>query len=230
LIFFFNFIGWMFGATIFGLCMWIRFDNDMQQWIIDLGLYNYWTGIYILLAGAALVLFVTFLGCCGSIMESRGLLGVFCGALAITFVVELAGAAYLLANGIGGTSLTWQLNSAILNYINEYDFNPQKSKILATVQSTIGCCGSTGSLDYDTVHKPVPIECRNPITGSEWTFGCVEAFTNFLEGISGWVAGIALVLCVLQIVGIIGAIVLIKKLKEEDEEGGRYDPVTVIKS
>ena len=34
--------------------------------------------------------------------------------------------------------------------------------------SQIGCCGAKGSEDYNDALKPVPQECRHPITGIEY--------------------------------------------------------------
>lgn len=54
-------------------------------------------------------------------------------------------------------------------------------------------------MDYITLRKPLPTECRNTVTGNAFFYGCVEEISWFLEGRSGWLAGLSLGLCMLHV-------------------------------
>jgi len=38
----------------------------------------------------------------------------------------------------------------------------------------VGCCGADGSQDFINALKPVPMECRDLVTGVEYTYGCQQ--------------------------------------------------------
>jgi hypothetical protein len=54
-------------------------------------------------------------------------------------------------------------------------------------------------MDYLTLLKPLPTECRDTVTGNAFFHGCVEELTWFLEARSGWLAGLALGLCMIHV-------------------------------
>ena len=54
-------------------------------------------------------------------------------------------------------------------------------------------------MDYLTLLKPLPTECRDTVTGNAYFHGCVAELTWFLEGRSGWLAGLALSLCMIHV-------------------------------
>ena len=60
---------------------------------------NFYSGIYILLAGSSLMLIVAFLGCCGAFRESQGMLVGFLSCLLVVIVAQIAAAAWLYTNG-----------------------------------------------------------------------------------------------------------------------------------
>ncbi len=62
-------------VVILTLGLWIRYDWDFKHYILELRLYQFWTGVYILIAAASIVMAISFLGCCGAIMENPTVLG-----------------------------------------------------------------------------------------------------------------------------------------------------------
>jgi len=100
--------------------------------------------------------------------------------------VEIAGAVVILVFGIEQSDkLTDELNESLLKLIHRKDYDPRATRILNKVQEyvrmksnrrsrtllivfQVGCCGASGSNDYNKAHKPVPMECRNPVTGIEY--------------------------------------------------------------
>lgn len=54
---------------MFGLCMWLRLDPGFQEWVEFLDMYEFYIGIYILLAASIFVIIITFVGCGVALME-----------------------------------------------------------------------------------------------------------------------------------------------------------------
>lgn len=54
-------------------------------------------------------------------------------------------------------------------------------------------------MDYLDLLKPLPNECRDTVTGNAFFHGCVDEITWYLEGRSGWIAGITLGSCMLNV-------------------------------
>jgi hypothetical protein len=62
-------------VVILTLGLWIRYDWDFKHYILELHLYQFWTGVYILIAAASIVMALSFIGCCGTITENPTILG-----------------------------------------------------------------------------------------------------------------------------------------------------------
>lgn len=54
---------------MFGLCMWLRLDPNFQEWVNFLEIYEFYIGIYILLAASIFIVVITFIGCGVALME-----------------------------------------------------------------------------------------------------------------------------------------------------------------
>lgn len=75
MIWFFCLFSKLTAVVILTLGLWIRYDWDFKHYILELRLYQFWTGVYILIAAASIVMAISFLGCCGTIMENPTVLG-----------------------------------------------------------------------------------------------------------------------------------------------------------
>uniref|UniRef100_A0A182MYF9 Tetraspanin n=1 Tax=Anopheles dirus TaxID=7168 RepID=A0A182MYF9_9DIPT len=57
------------GAGLFAFTIFIRAEPGFDEWIAILDVYQYYIGVYILIAAGALVMIFSFLGCCSALME-----------------------------------------------------------------------------------------------------------------------------------------------------------------
>ncbi|CAG0921602.1 unnamed protein product, partial [Notodromas monacha] len=135
--------------------------------------------------------------------------------LGILFLMELAGAAYVLDNGIEYSKFSDWSKGRFTQLIMKYDDEHRSRRIMNMIQEFIGCCGSKGPMDYDRMGKEIPHECRNKVTGNVYKDGCSEVFAWYMETKSGWIAGIALTLCLLQLFGLAFGICLCRALQRE---------------
>lgn len=55
---------------MFGLTVWIRSEPGFDEWVSLLGIYSFYTGIYILIGASIIVMIVAFLGCGSALMEN----------------------------------------------------------------------------------------------------------------------------------------------------------------
>lgn len=62
------------------------------------------------------------------------------------------------------------------------------------------CCGARGSEDYIEALKPVPMECRDPIDGGEFAYGCAQQFAWWLEPWSATLSGVCFFFILVHIV------------------------------
>ena len=63
----------------------------------------------------------------------------------------------------------------------------------------VACCGSEGPNDYLNLRQPLPIECRDTITGHAFANGCVDELTWYLEDKSIWAAAMAMSLAMIHV-------------------------------
>ncbi len=80
---------------------------------VDIGLFR--AAAVLLIVVSALVLVLTFLGCCGALKESRCLLGLYFAALLCMFVAMIVGAV------VGYSQSLEEVNQVLLDSITEYD-------------------------------------------------------------------------------------------------------------
>ncbi|XP_076298550.1 tetraspanin 2A isoform X4 [Lasioglossum baleicum] len=201
---------------MFGLCIWLRLDPGFQEWVEFLDIYEFYNGIYILLAASILIIIITFIGCGVALMEHVLGLFVFVGLQLFCYVMGLAGTALLLDYSTYDSQIQPLIRKSMLSLINNYQ-DDRATYVLQLVQESIGCCGADGPRDYLTLKKPLPNECRDSVTGNAFFHGCVEEISWFLEGRSGWLAGLALALCVLHIIIAALSVTLVRAIKKEEQ-------------
>ncbi|KAK3915354.1 Tetraspanin-2A [Frankliniella fusca] len=210
-----NIVGFLVGAALFGMCIWMRKDPGMEDWVTRLDLWEFYSGVYVLLAASVIVLVTTFVGCCSALTENQQALHLFAGAQALCFVVGLAGSAVLLDYSTYNSHIQPILRRVFRQLIMNSQYE-DVSYVLNQVQESVSCCGADGAADYLQLRKPLPSECRDTVTGNAFFYGCVEELTWFLEERAAWVAGIAMTLCFSHVVNAVLALLLVKALRQEE--------------
>ncbi|KAI8440458.1 hypothetical protein MSG28_001750 [Choristoneura fumiferana] len=211
----------LFGISIFALCLWICIEPGFNEWMRVLELQKYFIGIYIILIGSLVIMVVAFLGCGAALMENVMLLYAYIGSQIASFVFGLIGSCVVLDFSTYDSGIQPLIRDVIVRLMN----NPQHEgsrEILRMVQEGIGCCGADGPMDYISMRKPLPSECRDSVTGNAYFHGCIDELTWYLEGKTGWLAGIVLAACMVAVVNAVMSLVLIQAVKKEEEEVSAY--------
>jgi len=63
-------------VALFGVAIWVRSEEGLEDWIITLDLYEFYAGIYILIFGGAVIMITALLGCFSALTERTGALQV----------------------------------------------------------------------------------------------------------------------------------------------------------
>jgi hypothetical protein len=63
----------------------MRLEPGFADWVEKLELYDYYTGIYILIAAGIIVIIVSFVGCVSAFMENRMMLTIVRDYVAIRY-------------------------------------------------------------------------------------------------------------------------------------------------
>lgn len=60
----------MIGASIFALCMWLKFEPGLAEWIEKLELSPFYIGVYVLILASAIMMLISFIGCIAALQEN----------------------------------------------------------------------------------------------------------------------------------------------------------------
>ncbi|XP_033216623.1 tetraspanin-2A [Belonocnema kinseyi] len=215
-IFCFNVIIFLMGCSMFGLSIWLRVEPGFQEWVDYLDMDEYYIGLYLLILTSTIIMVIAFVGCGAALTEFIFALYAYIGLQAFCFLFGLAGAAVLLDYSTYDSQIQPIIRKSMTSLIvnSQHD---DAAQILRMVQENIGCCGADGPMDYLTLLKPLPTECRDTVTGNAYFHGCVAELTWFLEGRSGWLAGLALSLCMIHVILAVLSLILIQAIQKEEE-------------
>jgi len=216
-----NVIEWMIGASIFALCLWLRFEPGIEDWLKKLEATEFYIGVYVLIIAAVIIMVVSFIGCVSALQESSVALLVYIGTQVVGFIFGLAGSAVLLDNSARDSHFQPRIRESMRRLIINAH-HEESRQTLAMIQEGIACCGADGASDYLSLQHPLPNECRDTVTGNPFYHGCVDELTWFFEQKCAWVAGLAMTVCFFHVLNVVLATVLMQALKKEEEQSEAY--------
>ncbi|XP_015726985.1 CD9 antigen isoform X1 [Coturnix japonica] len=210
LLFGFNFIFWLAGTTVLAIGLWLRFDTQTKN-IFELESNNttFYTGVYILIAVGAVMMFVGFLGCYGAIQESQCMLGLFFIFLFVIFALEIATAIWGFANK---DKVVEELQDF---YRETYEkrSQPAARETLKAFHFALNCCGITGGVEQllmDTCPKKTLAE-------SFTTMPCPTAIDDIFNSKLNVIGAVGLGVAVIMIFGMIFSMVLCCAIRRNRE-------------
>lgn len=151
-----NFLIFVLGIAVFGLGIWVVVDKpsfldlfeeaqNVAAEITDgFNVEIYTSAVYILLVVSALVVFISFFGCCGAFKENKCMLGTYFTLILAMFIVMVVGAV-LGYSGDLEKSIKDPLKSALSKYKDDAtDTTTPEGAYKAAwneVQKELKCCG-----------------------------------------------------------------------------------------
>jgi len=198
----FNVFSTILGIVTFSVCIWVRFDLDFWEWVVEIDWYTYWYCTYFLMITTILIVINSLIGAYGIIYERPGLILFNSISMSVLFFFELIGGVIIIVYGVEeSTVLVAELNERFMRLVYLWDVDPRASRILRQIMEYIGCCGADGSDDFINAMKPVPYECRDLITGNEYGFGCQQQLAWWLESWSAFFAATMALYMIMTIFG-----------------------------
>lgn len=187
----------------------------------------YTTAAIVLIVVSALVILVTFLGCCGAIKENRCMLGIYFTLLLTMFIVLIIGAV------IGYSQSLDELKKPLLSSTKKYDEKSVDTKIQTLtkawnrVQTDFKCCGVDKFTDWDgntfldSEGVEVPASCctregisdpndcqRNPSKEDYKLEGCYQKLKDSIKSHSNKVLIVAVIIIIIMFLNMIFAFIM----------------------
>nr|AAH60930.1 Zgc:73292 protein [Danio rerio] len=237
-LFLFNFIFFIFGATIMGFGLWILLDNQSLIAVLQESSVILKVVSYILIGVGSFSMLLGFLGCLGAIYEIRCLLGLYFTCLLLILLAQVALSILIyFQRDLLKTEADKIVSQVVANYPGQ---NKTAEQAWDYLQRTMQCCGWNGRMDWDENHiiknNTVPLypcSCHNysiqaPIvpdngfcqaSSSDWPIyqtGCLEHVGSWLFTNYGIILGICLGVAVIELLGMILSMGLCKSVHQED--------------
>ncbi|XP_050413335.1 tetraspanin-7 [Patella vulgata] len=232
----FNFIFWVTGIVL--LAVGIKTKIDWYKYLELSSVYHPETP-YVLIGVGAVIVLIGSLGCCCTVKGHSFLLFMYCGFLALIFIVELSAGIALL---IYRTKLEEGFREGLNNAINIYGDKGKEeyTNSFDDMQKTLHCCGINSYTDWyntkwektQSVPNSVPKSCckvvddnckhtnlpANATNLDIDTQGCHKLVVDFINGNLGPIGGVALGISFFQILGAILACFLAKSINKAKYE------------
>jgi len=172
---------------------------------------------YALIILGCITFLIGFFGCCGSMVESRTLLGFYATFLITICLVEI------VFGVLASIFYTRLVNELVADLNANYSLDANFTASMDTFQTSFNCCGILGKSDYknsyysNTSNTAVPPTCcqnyKSTVTSSPlyqfcaaWPTGCMQAFKNKLN--MPVIYAVGAVIGFIEIVGLICAFCL----------------------
>jgi len=225
----FNFLFVLTGVVILSVGASVKAYYHEYDTFLD-AKYIYASDLLIIIG--VIIFIIAFFGCCGALKENACMTLTFSTLLIVIFVLEVI-------VGIGGIILRNKADEMIHKTLNDtmqrYDLK-NETEITALwdqVQYKFNCCGINNYTDWELVTNTtgglLPLSCCNIPPGTIGVFtcnnstigphkeGCLEAFSDYIEGHATTVESVGLGFAVLQLLGIALACYLSKQIKSDYE-------------
>ncbi|TGZ66920.1 hypothetical protein CRM22_005086 [Opisthorchis felineus] len=221
-VFFFNIICFICALLLIIVGSWVQVKFS------DYGpeLQKVWQAAPIaLIVLGAVILLVSFLGCCGAIKENVCMLYTYGVLLVILLIAEIVAAVMTV---VYKDKIDPEIEKILKDAVRDYP-KPEIQQSIDLIQKTFECCGATGPGDYAVV----PESCGTSVTwallhGNEallffvvaltdgvlmQPLGCAEKFGQFLKEKLVIVACVAFGVCFLQLLSTIIAFCLGNRIR-----------------
>ncbi|CAG7724927.1 unnamed protein product [Allacma fusca] len=258
----FNFIFVVVGGAILGLGVWLAADQSSILTLLKLAdqetLKYYCSSLltwkiseeygsatvieqlgYFFIALGAFIFIISFLGYCGTMKESRVLLGMYSFFLVLIFVLEIV---VVVLFFVYKPDMERETRGVLTTSVHKYYSTRERANAFTlTLDFTMAqsrCCGISNSTDFvkaemfqrnKTAGQMIPVACCklgdhplelkpedptctiNPtIKNSYFKRGCLDSFFDTLYSSMNYAIIVGLVVALLQVVGIVFAICVYK--------------------
>lgn len=225
LLFIFNLIFVVTGIAILSVGAVIQGVYHSYSFILD---DKFFSAPALLIAVGAIVLIVSFFGCCGAVKENHCMILTFSIMLLLVFILELSGgiAGYVLRDSARGF-----LKSKLNESMYKYGTDNETREAWFILQTTLECCGNNNYSDWENVfhNTSIPTSCCSP---SHFAIdvdvcdihskgfhheGCLKKFGKFVMDHAAVLGGAGIGIAFIQLLGVILACLLARHIRKNYE-------------
>lgn len=164
LLFIFNLLVFLMGCVVLGFSIYAMVDGKTLSHLVENGAAElgesisvniYTTSAIILVTASAIIVVISFLGCCGAVKENRFLIFLYFGLLLFMFLVTVVGATVAYFQSID------VIKEPLLKSMVKYNPQPtdQNAKDITRawddIQSEFGCCGVNNYTDWTAINGTI---------------------------------------------------------------------------
>ncbi|XP_047998028.1 leukocyte surface antigen CD53-like [Leguminivora glycinivorella] len=197
------------GLALLGIGVFMKLNGTVLTSIIEVGWYEF--SPIAAMAVGSIVFFVAFLGCCGAIKKSNGVLVTYSIIMILLLVLTVALATIVFIDiGSLGATVMKELYYDFINY------QPQFHEIEAELM----CCGLDGAESYGWNSSSLPPSCcpedvvRCSIVQSYP--GCNFRVLDFITTVSTGISAICIVAAALELVLVVFGLCLAKHVRNNE--------------
>ncbi|GAU98401.1 hypothetical protein RvY_09553 [Ramazzottius varieornatus] len=150
LVFSFNLLFWLCGLGVLGGAIFLRVNPNTHPFFTEQeNAQRYYIAMYALMSIGIFMAILGFLGSCGALKESRGMLGTYFGLLCVVVIAEVAGGVmvYMYRNNFTRTFVENGFAEIVRNEYGKPGFEA-RSQYFDIVQTEFDCCGAKSSWDW----------------------------------------------------------------------------------
>ncbi|CAF1011804.1 unnamed protein product [Rotaria sp. Silwood1] len=233
LLLFFNLIIWLTGSVFLSCGILVLYKRDLHELFAllsyDSHLVPSFLNVgYVLIGVGALVFIVGLLGCCGSVRESRLLLGLYVFFIILVMGGELVVAMYTV---LLGDEWDTRLPNTLKRRLSTYNYStPQRFEFdLDTVHKQFACCGIDGptdfhaNIDYKIFGNRLPSSCCNHLLNGicnetdSYRLGCFQIINEYIQLYSRLIVIVGIGIALLELIALIMAVCVCRNKTDEDE-------------
>lgn len=142
ILFAYNFVAFMLGCLLLGVAIWMGVDRSFMTFIIGNDLYA--AAVFITLACGAVIFFLSFLGCCGVVLDRIPLLAVyFISMCFIAMLLFIAGILAIIFHAQIGDSVKTTMSETLKTSYG-VNFEKQSNRAITDAwdkaQERLKCC------------------------------------------------------------------------------------------
>lgn len=220
-LFIFNFIFWALGCALLVIGVYLKLEYKSLN---DISEDNFGLWMYGLIVVGSVIFVISFLGCCGTLMQSNNMLMLYFMLLILLVFGQIGCGiwAYLIRNNIFD-DLDVGLQNAVAKYNNTKGDgqDTEVKEAIDSIQTIFACCGHGGRADY-TGNPPrscCPLTEEDLPHCTEETYFSVGCRDKIPEEIKKnfWLIGVILgVLLFLEVAGLSAGCYLRVQIVKED--------------
>ena len=200
----------------------------------------------LLIASGIIAAIVGFFGCCGAMKQVKWMLMVYCGLIALIFILEIAGGAYAYTNRdeVEKKMEKKVRETVLIRYGGPGDAGNAGTKAVDWFQQKIECCGATAPSDWvesswftiyknytgqpprvpDSCCKNESVGCGTPLKGFKdpkiFSKGCIDQGKAFVKDNVYLVGGVGVGIAVVQLLAIVFGACLICSFNDYEKPSG----------